>query len=270
MIVNVQGSGTAVHRVLLGPGRSPGQKPADVLIDAEGAASLLAAMEEAESDPLCRVIVLEGRHPVFCRGMDLDGVTSNPERDFSEDVHLFARCLAAMLSSSRVVLSVVDGEVAGGGVGLAAAADICVATARSAFALPELVLGLLPAVVLPVLLERMPPQKARMLCLSSGIPADQAHAMGLVDRCVEDPAGLEKTLRSVIKHCLRCSPRAVAGLKDLQGRTRNLGLEEALEAGADRTADMIRDPGTVKVIRAFIGGESMPWFDRYRAKGNAS
>ena len=268
MRIDVQGSGTPVRRVILGPDRSPGRKPADVVIDAEGAASLLAAMKEAESDPLCRIIVLEGRHPVFCRGMDLNGVTSG--KDYSEEVRLFARCLAAMLSSSRVVLSVVDGEAAGGGVGLAAAADICVATARSSFALPELVLGLLPAVVLPVLLERMPPQKVRMLCLSSGIPADQAHAMGLLDRCVDDPAGLENALRSVIKHCLRCSPRSVAGLKDLQGRMRTMGLKEALEAGAERTADIIADPETVKVIRAFLDGESLPWFDRYRAKGIAS
>lgn len=256
--------------MLLGPGRAADREHADVLIDGEGAASLLAAMEDAEADSLCRVIVLEGRSPVFCRGMDLGWVTANPGRDLVEDVRVFARCLAAVCASGRVVISVVDGEAVGGGLGLAAAADICVATARSTFVLPELVLGLLPAVVLPVLLERMTPQKARLLCLTSGISAEQAQGWGLVDRWVEDPARLEKTLRSVIKHCLRCAPRAVAGLKDLQDRTRGLGLEEALDAGAERTAGIMADPGAVQLLRGFLDGESMPWFDRYRPKGNAS
>ncbi|MFH1532640.1 MAG: enoyl-CoA hydratase/isomerase family protein [Pseudomonadota bacterium] len=270
MRIDVQGDGTVVRRVILGSDRSPGQEPADVLIDVEGAASLLVALEEAEADPRCRIIVLEGRAPVFCRGMDLNQVVSNPGLDLSEGVRLFARCLAALLSSGRIVVSVVDGEATGGGVGLAAAADICVATARSTFALPELVLGLLPAVVLPVLQERMPPQKARMLCLSSSVSAKQAHGWGLVDQLVEDPARLEKTVRAVIKHGLRCSPQAVAGLKDLQGRMRDLGLAEALEVGARRTAGIIGDQDALEAIRAFLGGDSMPWFDRYRPEESAS
>jgi enoyl-CoA hydratase/carnithine racemase len=269
MRIDVRGSGGAVRRITLGPGRAPDGDPTDVLIDAAGAAALLAALDAAESDPRCRIIVLEGRAPVFCRGMDLGWVTSNPEVDLSDGVRRFARCLGGMRSSSRIVISVVDGEVMGGGVGLAAAADLCLATARSTFALPELVLGLLPAVVLPVLHERMSPQKARMLCLSSRISADEARGWGLVDRCVEDPARLERTLRSLIKHCLRCSPRAVAGLKDLQDRTVALGLGEALEAGADRTTGIIADPDATGIIRAFLDGEPPPWFDRYRPEGDA-
>lgn len=262
MRIDLQGSGTTVRRMILGP--SPGRGPDDVVIDAEGAASLLAALEEAEADPRCRIIVLEGRHPVFCRGMDLDGVTSGAGGDPADGVRLFARCLGALRGSHRIVVSVVDGEALGGGVGLAAAADLCVATARSIFALPELVLGLLPAVVLPVLRERMLPQKVRALCLTPAVPADAAREWGLVDRWVEDPARLERAVRAVIKHCLRCSPDAVAGLKDLRGPSGGPSLDEALEDGADRTAGILRDPAALEAIRAFLDGEPLPWFDRYR------
>ena len=50
------------------------------------------------------------------------------------------------------------------------------------FALPECVLGLIPAMVMPLLCERMPVQKARWMALSSrNVKAEEALAIGLVD-----------------------------------------------------------------------------------------
>ena len=264
MRVHVQGIGTPVRRIGLGPGDS-----GEILLDAPGVAALMTALKDVETDPSCRIIVVEGIPGMFCGGMEMGFATSADGKDFSDDAHRFARCLAMMRSSERVVISVVDGEAAGGGVGLAAAADICLATQRSTFALPELVLGLLPAVILPVLLERLPPQKVRLLCLSQGIQADDALAWGLVDRLVEDLSELEKSVRSALKHCLRCSPSAVAELKALQAGRGGEDLSEALEAGAGRIAQLMGKEETVRVLRAFLDGETPPWFDRYRPEGTS-
>ncbi len=264
MRVELQGEGTPVRRISLLPSRTGDGKTRDVLLDPAGVSTLLLALKESEEDPRCRILVLEGRHPAFCRGMDLSFFTSLAGVDLAAEVRPFAECLARLCSSARIVLSVVDGEAAGGGVGLAAAADICIATARSTFSLPELVLGLQPGVVLPVLLRRLTLQKTRMLCLTGNIDAGRARDWGLVDRWVEDPEGLEKSLRSVIKHGLRCSPRAVAELKGLPETFRGLDLDQALEKGAETTARLLADGETIDGIRAFLEGESMPWFDRYR------
>ncbi|MFC1574616.1 enoyl-CoA hydratase/isomerase family protein [Gemmatimonadota bacterium] len=258
MRVDSRGSGTPVRRIDLEAADS-----GEILLDAEGVVALSAALEDAEADSSCRVIVLSGSPGSFCRGMDIGSITSGERTDLTREIHSFASCLAMIRASERVVISAVDGEAAGGGVGLAAAADICIATARSTFALPELVLGLLPAIILPVLLERLPPQKVRLLCLSSSINSGEALAWGLVDRLAQDPSELEKSVRSATKHCLRCSPKAVAELKTRWGAP---NLEDALEAGAGRLAQLIGEEETAQALRAFLDGEPMPWFIPYGPK----
>jgi enoyl-CoA hydratase/carnithine racemase len=258
MRVQVQGTGTPVRRIGLGPGEGT-----EVLIDVQGVAALAAALEDAEHDPSCRVMVVEGTPGVFCSGMDLAFTTSATQEDLLDQARGFARCLAMMRSSKRVVISAVDGEAVGGGVGLAAAADICLATERSSFALPELVLGLVPAVVLPVLLQRVLPQKVRLMCLSGAIHPAEALAWGLVDRAVKGTGELEKAVRSAIKHCLRCSPRAVAELKAISAGTGG-DLPEALEAGAEHMVRFLDDEATLQALEGFLDGEALPWFERYR------
>ena len=261
MRVKVHGTGTPVRRIGLGP--SEGR---EVLIDVQGVAALAAALEDAEQDPSCRVVVVEGTPGVFCSGMDLSFTTSATQEELLDQARGFARCLAIMRSSQRVVISVVDGEAVGGGVGLAAAADLCLATEHSSFALPELVLGLVPAVVLPVLLYRVLPQKVRLMCFSAAIRPGEALAWGLVDRVVEGPEELEEDVCSAIKHCLRCSPRAVAELKAISA-SGGLDLPEALEAGAEHMVRFLDDEGTLRALDAFLDGETLPWFDRYRPEG---
>jgi enoyl-CoA hydratase/carnithine racemase len=231
-----------------------------IRLDAEGVTALMAAVEAAETSATCRVMVLEGTGGSFCMGMDLKAVMAEPAGAVAH-IHTFARCLGRLRSSSKAVVAVVDGTAAGGGVGLAAAADLVVATARATFALPEAILGLLPAVVLPVLRERLSLQKVRWLTLTSGIDAHRAMDLGLVDHLVEDPTQVEHELRPIFKHLLRTCPESVAGLKRLGDEYVGLTLDEALLRGADHTAAMVQDPARIAVLQAFLRGEATPpWF----------
>jgi len=245
----------AIWRIRLHPGEAGA-----VRLDAAGVTELMDRVAAADASPECRVIVLEGTGGCFCMGMDLDAVMVDPA-DAVKHVHTFARCLGRLRSSPKAVVAVVDGAAAGGGVGLAAAADIVVATTRATFALPEAILGLLPAVVMPLLLMRLTPQKARWLALSGGIDARQALTLGLVDHLVEDPTQVERALRPILKHLLHTCPECVAGLKTLGDEIAGLPLDAALAQGAERTAAMILEPGRIAVFQAFLRGEAMPpWF----------
>ena len=76
-----------------------------------------------------------------------------------------------------------EGAARGGGVGLAAACDVVVASEDSSFALPELLFGLLPAVALPFLLDRISIQAIRLWALTGhSRSAAEAMADGLVDQ----------------------------------------------------------------------------------------
>lgn len=261
MRVLVRGSGTPVWRVALHPDES-----GETLLDPPGVVALSAALEEAEGDPACRVVVVEGTPGRFCGGLDLAFATSADDEAVRVEVRRFARLLSMMKGSERIILAAVDGEATGGGVGIAAAADLCLATRRASFGLPEAVLGLVPAVILPVLLERLPPQKVRLLALSDRIGGEEALGWGLVDRLLDGPQALESSLRSAIKHALRCSPRAVAHLKALTAGRTPPELMEALEAGADTTTRLLGEGEIRQALTAFLQGSSLPWFDRHHAE----
>ena len=102
-------------------------------------------------------------------------------------VEAFARLVQAIRTIGKPVVAVVAGIALGGGVGIAAAADVVIASTRAAFGLPEALFGLVPGVVMPILLERMTPQKARWLALTGHTrSASEAQQLGLVDLVVSD------------------------------------------------------------------------------------
>jgi enoyl-CoA hydratase/carnithine racemase len=248
----------AVWRI--GLAAEPGSK---VLIDPPGVAALGALLEESATEVGCRVLVLGGDGESFCEGLDLGQVMGLEEGELGAAVQGFAACLRRLGEARQVVIAAVDGAVAGGGLGLCACADLLLATARSSFVLPELALGLLPSLVMPALLERLPPQKVRLLALSGGLDAAQALSLGLVDRLVPDADSLERTLRALIKQALRLDPQAVPELKRLCAEMARLPAGAALELGAARSAARLLDPGRSATLRAFLEGEPLPWFDRY-------
>lgn len=260
MRVAVDRGDPAVHRVRLAPGEG-----GHIRLDAAGVAALEAAVAGAEASDECRVLVLEGTDGTFCEGMDLQAVADGAP-DAAQHVHAFASLLGRLRRSPRPVVAVVDGAALGGGVGLAAVADVVVATAQATFALPEVALGLVPAVILPILHERLGPRRARWLALTSGVDGRRAVELGLADHLVEDPALLERALRPILRHLLRACPEAVAGLKALGDAVAAHDPDRGLHLGADHTAALVGDPERVAALRAFLEGEPAPWWRTLRGR----
>ena len=199
------------------------------------------------SDP---VIVLAGGLETFCRGMDLTAFATERagSAGIESGVGAFARALQAIRTVAKPVIAVVTGTALGGGVGIAAAADLVIATPSARFGLPEALFGLVPGMVLPVLLDRMPRQKARWLALTCHThTASEAQGLGLVDQLVADDQ-LESAVRTAIKVLSRARSSAVASLK------RNFD-EAAIALGAQETTRLLRIPEVAAAMRAFVAGE---------------
>src|SRR4030095_2477202 len=86
----------------------------------------------------------------FCAGMNVDAVLEDRQA-----MGIFADLFTMLQSSPKPLLAVVDGAAIGGGLGLACACDWVVATSRATFALPELLWGLAPATIWPIVSSRM-------------------------------------------------------------------------------------------------------------------
>jgi len=244
--------------------------------DAQGSVALngnrVRAIEHALgacADGTCRVLVLSGGEGQFCRGMDLGELLTRQDRaeELQADVAAYANCLRAIAAGPVAVVCLVDGEVLGGGVGLLAACDIVLATPRTTIALPELNVGLVPAVVLPVLQRRVGVHRAQYLAMTGArIASEQAQAWGLVDTVVASADELEKQLRRELKALLRTRPEAVARLKQASELAATLSLTDALAAGVARTARDMVEPEVVAAVTGMAQGELPPWFTRYRKR----
>ena len=203
------------------------------------------------------VIVLEGASPeVFCRGMDLTSIAS--ETNAGGAVHGFARCLAALTHASRPTIAVIEGEALGGGVGLAAACDLTLASTDASVGLPEALFGILPAMIMPALLTRMSPQKARLLAMTGASEsAEWANRAGLFDRVLE-PSRLARASRKAERALSRVSPSTVTRLRRLL-QEQGGSFDTRLADGAELTAASIGDAEVRRSVTRFLEEGVAPW-----------
>jgi len=159
-------------------------------IDSRLIADLHAVLDAAEADAACRIVVLEGEPGLFCTGMDFQEVAENEAAPGGETIRIadYLRLLKRFTATPLSIIAHVDGKVIAGGVGLVAASDLVVATARAEFSLSEALWGLLPCCVIPFLIRRVGFQKAYAMTLTTRpIPAAEAAAIHLVDELTDAP-----------------------------------------------------------------------------------
>jgi enoyl-CoA hydratase/carnithine racemase len=138
---------------------------------------------------------------------------------------------------------------------------VVIATDAASFALPELLFGLVPAMALPTLLERLPLAKVRRLALCGlAQPPAEALALGLCDVvCERRLAGA--TVARWIRDLSRADPAAVGALKRFAREIARLDAGEALERGRALTGRLLGEPAVRERMRAFEAGEA-PWSRR--------
>ena len=171
------------------------------------------------------VTFLRGAGDAFCAGADLDAVAD------LDDPEAFARAgqrvATAIAESPAVVVCGVDGPARGGGVELALAADVRVATPRATFAEPGVSFGLFGAWGGTVRLPRVMREGDALDFALSGrvLDADAALRAGLVSRVVDDP-------RSVADEIAAGAPDALATVKRRLRDRRGDETQERAEAAA--------------------------------------
>lgn len=227
-------------------------------IDAAGAARLGSEIATALADEAINAIVLEGTAAEFCRGMDLVSVIGATAADLETSIRAFANVLTMLAESVKPTVAVVHGPALGGGVGLAAACDIVIASKSATFGLPEGLLGLTPAVIAPVLLERISAQRfKRLALLAEPVAADEAKLLGLIDEVVDD-AALNARARRVCTALLRVEPATKRGLIQAIRQTRIGTPTAAIAWGVAATSEAAASPSVAERIRRLLEGEA-PW-----------
>lgn len=209
-----------------------------------------------------RAVVLTGAGPGFCAGGDLTWMRDHFDADratrLAEGMRL-ARTLKTLHDLPMPVIARLHGRIIGGGLALAAVADIAVAADDAVFGLPEARLGLVPATIAPYVVARIGEGWTRRLfCAGRSFGADEAQTMGLAHVVVR-PEGLDAAVRAEIDDVLACAPRAVARAKAL-ARALGAQIDDAVIADTlRRLADAWEDPEAYDGVAAFLGKTRPPW-----------
>ena len=186
----------------------------------------------AASEP----IVMRGT----CLGLDLGDLEAA-----AEVLPVFDRLLDLLLYGPQPVLALVEGSALGGALGLVSVADVVIALPTARLGLPEALIGLTPATVMPYVERRVGPAQARRLALSGrSMEAGEAAHIGLVDVVSTD---LEAESARVLKRWSRADPASLAAIR---ARPR--------EPRWSTVQDLLQRPETRTRIAAFQNGEA-PW-----------
>jgi enoyl-CoA hydratase/carnithine racemase len=208
---------------------------------------LLDALEDAVEDPPAPVVHLRGAGDAFCAGADLDAVSdvaAATQAGDDDEAAAFAahgqRVACALADSPAAVLAGVDGAARGGGVELALACDLRVATADATFAETGVTFGLFGAWGGTARLPRVVGEGNAMDLALSGrtVDAEEALRMGLVSRLVDDPATVAAELAATDHAALGRLKRLVRATGPDEERER--AEREAFADLVARNADALR------------------------------
>jgi enoyl-CoA hydratase/carnithine racemase len=148
-------------------------------------AELHAALDDAEqagSAGEVRSIVLTHTPPAFCAGADLRERASGPP-DSAPIVRAFERLMDATVPT----IAAVSGPARAGGIGLMASCDLVVVDSAVTFALTEVRIGVVAAIIsVPIFRRVVPTQLASALLTGEPFDADYARHVGLVTHVTHD------------------------------------------------------------------------------------
>ncbi|HPE32622.1 MAG TPA: enoyl-CoA hydratase/isomerase family protein, partial [Parvularculaceae bacterium] len=221
------------------------------------------AMGRLNADQNVRAIVLTGAGDAFSAGGDLNMMRRAGEASAAEnkdDARRLAHMLHSIYSSPKPTIALVNGPAMGGGVGLVAACDIAIASEDAFFALSEVRLGLIPAVISPFVVEAIGARQARRYFLTGErFDAETARRIGLV-HMVAMTAQLEATFDGALKSLLACGPNAQHEAKELIRAVAGHAITDAvMEDTAGRIARMRASAEGKEGMTAFLEKRKPNW-----------
>ena len=238
----------------------PAQKNA---LSPEAICGLADALRELRDDDALRLGVLTGAGgEAFTSGGDLRLLLPlwtggrQPANEFDRrvlsDPAVMQTALMKELALDKPLVAAINGDALAGGFELMLACDLRVAVPHARFGLTEVKRALVPGGGSMVRLARQIPWARAMEILLTGdpIPAQEALALGLVNRLVE-PSQLLPAVESLAAQLARNGPLAIRAIKRTALETSGVPLAEAFAIEARNSAPVMRSEDALEGPRAF-------------------
>ena len=206
----------------------------------KGLPDALAALTE---DGEVRAIVLAGKGKSFCVGLDLAAFQGGGDDNMAsplsgaqanlrqlEVTREFQRCITAIADAPVPVICAIHGHCLGGGVDIATACDIRLASKDATFSIRETKIGIVADIGT---LQRLPKvvsagHVAELAYTGKDIDAARAEKIGLVNDVYEDFDATYEAAYTMAMEIAANAPLAVRGTKFVLSQSEDLTTEQSL------------------------------------------
>ena len=212
-----------------------------------------------------RVVILAGRGKSFSAGADLNWMKQAGQAssaDNEADALKLAKMLQRLATLKQPTIARVHGVALGGGMGLASACDICIASNNAQFATSEVRLGLAPSTISPYVIRAIGTrQAARYFLTAERISAQQAQKIGLVHE-VTSAEELDAKIAEIVASLLLGGPQAQAASKQLiQMVDQQVLTEDLLRQTAQHIAHVRQGSEAKNGLSAFLDKQRPAWIN---------
>ncbi|MEM9990366.1 MAG: enoyl-CoA hydratase/isomerase family protein [Bacteroidota bacterium] len=180
-------------------------------------AELVIAIESAGEDEAVKVIVLKsGGNRTFCAGASFKELIAIDDLETGKRFFLgFANVINACRKCPKLIVGRVQGKAVGGGVGIAAAMDYCIATKHAAIKLSELSVGIGPFVISPAVERKIGLAAYTQLSINATEfqSANWAQAKGLYAQVHDTLEQADEAVQQLAQQLAKTNPYAQQMLK---------------------------------------------------------
>jgi enoyl-CoA hydratase len=227
-------------------------------LDSELGDALLAAVEEAATDPAVRAVVLTGAGDrAFAAGADINELRDRTHLTETSSVSSRRRVARLLETMPKPTIAALNGHALGGGLEIALGCDFRLAVPKATFGFPEITLGIMPGNGGTQRTARLVGEARALELVLTGerISADRAEHIGLVHAVVE-PTELLDRAHALAVRLAGHSPRAYAAAKDATRRAFDMPLEAGLSYEHKAFAILCGTPEKQHLVDAYLDGKS--------------
>jgi methylglutaconyl-CoA hydratase len=213
---------------------------------------------QAGNAPETRIILLKSDGDrTFCAGASFDELLLIKDKQAGAEFFSgFARVINACRKSPKIIIARIQGKAVGGGVGLAAAADYCLATEAASIKLSELAIGIGPFVISPAVTRKigLPAFSQLTIRAVDFQTAQWAKEKGLYNEVYPDIETLDTALETLSQKLASYHPEALSGLKQILWEG-TADWDELLNQRAAISGELVLSEFTQQALQNFLGGK---------------
>ncbi len=248
--LRIERYGKVAHLILSRP---------DILNAVHQAAALEveAAARELAAEPEIRLIAIRGDGRSFCTGIDLKELAAGQiDETYFRIWEDALRCFESM---DKLVLCLIHGHGLGGGLQLALACDIRVATANASLALPAINEGLIPGLGTYRLARYIGLGRAKRLIISGdAVTGAEALEIGLVDYLISAD-NMTTEYEVLIEKFMAGNSEGARLSKQAIGKCFDLEYDAFLEHYTRLQAQAFASKDFKEAMTAYRAGRSANW-----------